>query len=78
MLVTDGLPTQGRSKPGNTTVTAQQRLSHFEKAVSALPDGVPVNTILLPMEGDAYAAAAFWKLAIDTRGSFMTPARDWP
>jgi len=78
LLVTDGLPTQGRSKPGNTTVTAQQRLSHFEKAASELPEGIPVNTILLPMEGDAYAAAVFWKLAIDTRGSFMTPARDWP
>jgi len=33
---------------------------------------------LLPMEGDAYAAAAFWKLAVDTNGSFLTPARDWP
>jgi len=33
---------------------------------------------LLPMEGDAYAAATFWKLAVDTNGSFLTPARDWP
>ena len=78
LLVTDGLPTQGRSKPGSTTVSAAQRLEHFETAVRSLPAGIPVNTILLPMEGDAYAAAAFWKLAIDTRGSFLTPARDWP
>jgi hypothetical protein len=78
LLVTDGLPTQGSSKPGGTTVSAAQRLEHFESAVRALPAGIPVNTILLPMEGDAYAAAAFWKLAIDTRGSFLTPARDWP
>jgi von Willebrand factor type A domain len=78
LLVTDGLPTQGRSKPSSTTVSAEQRLKHFETAVRALPNSVPVNTILLPMEGDAYAAAAFWKLAIDTNGSFMTPARDWP
>ena len=78
LLITDGLPTQGRSKPSSTTVTAGQRLQHFEAAVRALPAGIPVNTILLPMEGDAYAAAAFWKLAIDTRGSFLTPARDWP
>jgi hypothetical protein len=28
--------------------------------------------------GDAYAAAAYWKLAQQTRGSFLTPARDWP
>jgi len=78
LLITDGLPTQGRSKPGGTTVSAEQRLKHFEAAVRTLPSGIPVNTILLPMEGDAYAAAAFWKLAIDTRGSFLTPARDWP
>lgn len=78
LLVTDGLPTQGRTKPTGTTVSAASRLKHFEAAVLALPSGIPVNTILLPMEGDAYAAAAFWKLAIDTRGSFLTPARDWP
>jgi cell division protein FtsB len=78
LLVTDGLPTQGRGKPTGTTVSAAERLKHFETAVRSLSSGIPVNTILLPMEGDAYAAAAFWKLAIDTRGSFMTPARDWP
>ena len=78
LLVTDGLPTQGRGKPATTTVSAKQRLKHFETAVARLPAGVPVNTILLPMEGDAYAAAAFWKLAQDTSGSFLTPARDWP
>ena len=78
LLVTDGLPTQGRGKPTGTTVSAAERLAHFETAVRSLSSGIPVNTILLPMEGDAYAAAAYWKLAIDTRGSFMTPARDWP
>jgi hypothetical protein len=46
--------------------------------VKNLPAGVPVNTILLPMEGDAWAAAAYWRLALDTQGSFMAPARDWP
>jgi hypothetical protein len=78
LLITDGLPTQGRSKPGGTTVSAEQRLKHYRRAVQLVPSGIPVNTILLPMEGDAYAAAAYWKLAIDTSGSFMTPARDWP
>ncbi len=78
LLVTDGLPTQGRDKPSSTTVSADQRLQHFQAAVRTLPSGVPVNTVLLPMEGDAYAAAAFWKLAQETRGSFLTPARDWP
>ena len=78
LLVTDGLPTRGRSKPTATTVSATERLRHFQAAARSLAPGIPVNTILLPMEGDAYAAAAFWKLAIDTQGSFMTPSRDWP
>jgi hypothetical protein len=78
LLITDGLPTQGRDKPKSTTVSPEQRLEHFERAVKNLPAGVPVNTILLPMEGDAWAAAAYWRLALDTQGSFMAPARDWP
>jgi hypothetical protein len=78
LLITDGLPTQGRGKPKSTTVSADQRLSHFEQAVRTLSDDIPVNTILMPMEGDAWAAAAYWRLAVDTNGSFLTPARDWP
>ena len=78
LLVTDGLPTQGLKKPTRTTVSSEQRLKLFERAIKRLPVSVPVNTILLPMEGDAYAAAAFWQLAINTKGSFLTPARDWP
>jgi hypothetical protein len=78
LLVTDGLPTQGRVRPTGTTVSAAERLALFGKATGTLPRGIPVNTILLPMEGDAYAAAAFWRLAVDRGGSFLTPARDWP
>lgn len=78
LLVTDGLPTRGKSKPGSSTVSAEQRLKHFYQAVKKLPKQIPVNTVLLPMEGDAYAAAAFWRLAVDTKGSFFTPSRDWP
>ena len=78
LVITDGLPTQGKSKSLSTTVTAVKRLDHFTRATKVLPAGIPVNTILLPMEGDAWAAAAFWKLAVDTQGSFLTPARDWP
>jgi hypothetical protein len=78
LLITDGLPTQGRDRPGGTTVSAAERLVLFGKAAGVLPAGIPVNTLLLPMEGDAYAAAAFWRLAVDTGGAFITPARDWP
>jgi hypothetical protein len=78
LLITDSLPTQGKNKPARATVTSERRLVHFDHAVKNLPAGIPVNTILLPMEGDAFAAAAYWKLAVDTNGSFLTPARDWP
>ena len=78
LLITDGLPTQGSKKPVNATVSSEQRLKLFSRAIKQLPKNIPVNTILLPMEGDAYAAAAFWQLAVNTNGSFLTPARDWP
>ena len=78
LLITDGLPTQGSKKPSSNTISAMQRLKLFERAIKQLPAKAPVNTILLPMEGDAYAAAAFWQLAVLSKGSFLTPARDWP
>jgi len=78
LLLTDGLPTQGRSRPSASKVSGEQRLRYFLSATADLPSGIPVNTILLPMEGDAKAAAAYWRLALDTRGSMITPARDWP
>ncbi len=78
LLLTDGLPTQGRTPSKDRTVSGKERLKLFERAVKALPQRVPVNTLLFPMEGDPFAAPAFWKLAIATGGSFMTPSRDWP
>jgi Mg-chelatase subunit ChlD len=78
LLLTDGLPTQGRTPPQKRTISGKDRLKLFERAVQALPPGVPVNTLLFPMEGDPVAAPAFWKLAVATRGSFLTPSRDWP
>jgi hypothetical protein len=77
-LLTDGLPTQGKSPPGSPMVSGEQRRRHFVSAVGQLPAGVPVNTILFPMEGDPEAAALFWQFAISTRGAFLAPSRDWP
>jgi len=77
-LLTDGLPTMGKDKPWGSRVSADKRRSLFRDAVKRLPAGLPVNTILLPMEGDPMAAGEFWRLAVDTRGSFMCPAKDWP
>jgi hypothetical protein len=77
-LLTDGLPTMSKEKPWGGRVSADRRLSLFREAAKRLPAGLPVNTILFPMEGDPMAASEFWRLAVDTRGSFMCPARDWP
>lgn len=77
-VITDGLPTQGLNPPRGTTVSGRKRLKHFESAVTRIPRGVPINAILLPMEGDPMAASAFWQIALYTEGAFLTPARDWP
>ena len=77
-LITDGLPTLGRSSPDKTTITGKQRLKLFESAIENLPVDIPVNTILLPMEGDPLAPWAFWGVAAITKGSFLSPASDWP
>jgi hypothetical protein len=79
ILVTDGLPTQGDKPPAvRRTVDGEARLKLFEKAIRRLPAGIPVNVILLPMEGDPLAPAAYWTLARNTRGAFLSPSRDWP
>ena len=77
-ILTDGLPTLGNTPPKKYLVTGSQRRQHFETAIAKLPRGIPVNTILFPMEGDPEAAALFWQLALDTKGAFIAPSRDWP
>jgi hypothetical protein len=79
VLVTDGLPTQGASPPAlRKTVDGEQRLKLFERSLGKLPSGIPVNVILMPMEGDPMAPSAFWALTRKTKGIFLSPARDWP
>jgi hypothetical protein len=77
-IITDGLPTQGIEKPRRGTVTGREREELFENAVERIPYGIPVNVILLPMEGDPKASSAFWRLAMATGGSYLTPSEDWP
>ncbi|MDB9948537.1 VWA domain-containing protein [Porticoccaceae bacterium] len=77
-ILTDGLPTQGAKLPKKYMVSGQQRRSFFAKALDSLPGGMPVNTILFPMEGDPEAAALFWQLGVNTQGAFIAPSRDWP
>ena len=77
-LITDGLPTQGDRPPRATTISGNQRMKLFEEALDMLPEGIPINIILSPMEGDPMAASAFWQLAQITDGSYMSPTEDWP
>jgi len=77
-LLTDGLPTQGKTRPLRSKVSAKTRKKLFRDALEVLPDGIPVNIILFSMEGDPEASSEYWKLAKKSRGSFLSPSRDWP
>lgn len=77
-LITDGLPTISDRGSSRALVTPQERLELFEDAVEELPEGIPVNIVLMPLEGDPSAAAAYWQLAQYSQGSFISPSKDWP
>ncbi|MBM88877.1 MAG: hypothetical protein CMQ41_10920 [Gammaproteobacteria bacterium] len=77
-LITDGLPTLDDRGSSDPLVTPKERVALFEEAVEELPPSIPVNIVLMPLEGDPAAAAVFWQLAQYTRGSFLTPSKDWP
>lgn len=78
-LVIDSLPTQG-DRPADKldTVSSRERQRFFDDAVRLLPVGVPINVIMFPMEGDPMAPSEFWKLAMVTGGSYLSPSGDWP
>jgi len=78
ILITDGLPTQGKSEGFGKYITAARRARLFDDSVASLPDGVPVDTILLPLKGEPMAEHRFWELARITHGSLFMPSRDWP
>lgn len=78
-LITDGLPTLGSHTNWGNTVTGDQRLQLFNEAVRLVNNrSIPFNIMLLPMEGDPFAASSYWRLSVDTDGSFLTPSSDWP
>ena len=76
-LITDGLPTQGKSWFKKTRVSPAQRMEFFQKATEGIA-GPPFNIVLLPLEGDPAAAGAYWGFAMKTDGQFLAPAEDWP
>ena len=78
ILITDGLPTQGKSEGFGKYISASRRLRLFDESIAALPEGIPVDTILLQLKGEPQAEHRFWELARITHGSLFMPSRDWP
>jgi hypothetical protein len=78
ILITDGLPTQGKSAGLRKYIDAGARARLFDDAVGELPDKVPVDVVLMPMKGDLPAAHRFWQLARFTKGVLLMPSKDWP
>jgi len=78
ILITDGLPTQGKSAGLRKYIDAGARARLFDDAVGELPDKVPVDIVLLPLKGDLPAAHRFWQLARFTQGTLLMPSKDWP
>jgi hypothetical protein len=78
VLITDGLPTQGKTAGVRRYVNSNERMRLFDEAVLQLPEHVPIDCVLLPMKGDLQAAHRFWHLARVTDGILLMPAKDWP
>jgi len=78
ILLVDGLPTMNSPVAARGMVTGSERMKYHYEAIDLLPTGVPINILLYPMEGDYQAAIAYWLLAYQTGGSFMSVSKDWP
>jgi len=77
-LITDGLPTLGSRGRDSGTISGRDREELFERAVRELPDRIPINVIMAPLEGDPMASGLYWQLSVRSGGSFLSPASDWP
>ncbi len=78
ILLADGMPTMDSATTNQRMVTGRERARLHANAIRELPPGIPVNVLLYPMEGDYDAAIAYWTLAYQTAGSFMSVSPDWP
>ena len=76
-LITDGLPTQGKTWFKKNQVSPEERMGFFKDATENITHP-PFNIVLLPLEGDPAAAGSYWGLAMKTGGQFLAPSEDWP
>jgi len=90
-VITDGLPTLMQKGSGfqesrgckpvtgsDTTITGECRMRVFLHAFKTHAPKVPTNIVLLPLEGDSQAPAAYWDWADITGGTMISPAGNWP
>jgi len=78
ILLADGLPTMDEPTTSQRTVSGRDRYRMHFNALRELPNGIPVNVFLYPLEGDYEAPIVYWVLAYRTGGSFISVSRDWP
>jgi hypothetical protein len=78
IMLVDGLPTMDSPEAARGMVTGAERLRYHYAAIDVVPSGVPINILLYPMEGDYFASIAYWLLAYQTGGAFMSISKDWP
>ena len=77
-LLIDSLPTMGERRGVGKNVSGAKRLRYARSALKSLSVRSPVNVILFPMEGDPMAASFYWRMAVNSKGSFFSPSEDWP
>lgn len=85
-IITDGLPTLGEGLGARCrgvlstkkSISSQCRQELLVETVKRAGQGLRVNVILLPIEGDPYAAAMYWSWTQVTQGTFLAPAGEWP
>ena len=93
-LLTDGLPTQGDSGKikavssffsgcasitGNAKkISGKCRERLLNDIITSYKERAKVNVILLPLEGDSYAAGTFWQWTAKSDGLLISPEHSWP
>lgn len=92
-IITDGLPTVGESRYTSlnpfsncssllgkaSTISGECRVKLFRQSVKESNlQGMTVNVILLPIEGDPDAVNEYWAWAAQTGGLVISPAENWP
>lgn len=92
-IITDGLPTKGESSYKSLNpfascgslsgisniISGECRVKLFKQTIAeSAKKNVPVNIILLPLEGDPEAINQFWSWTSATGGLVLSPAANWP